>query len=132
MARRGFHQVLPAKDIACDSLRNLEAQTVRAARDNGEIIRQVSTISRCQNGGLQASVRLLALPADDFLALAKGERNRLEITDEGGAHHCLQGKGAGRWPTAEAVFADLLDIHRLRAQNEVPISAMPDNEPVCA
>ncbi len=132
MARRGFGRALPVKDIACDSLRDLSAQTVRQARENGDVIRQVSTISRRQNGRLRAAVRLEALPADDFLALAKGERNRLEFTDESGAVHGLQGKGAGRWPTAEAVFADLLDIHRLRAQNEVHIKAMPDNEPVCA
>jgi homoserine dehydrogenase len=73
----------------------------------GRVVRQVATFDPA-NG---ASVQLVALPADDYLAGARGEENRLLITGADGREWRVRGKGAGRWPTAEAVIADLLDIH---------------------
>jgi homoserine dehydrogenase len=34
------------------------------------------------------------------------------ITPEEGEPVVLRGKGAGRWPTTEALLGDLLEIHR--------------------
>lgn len=73
----------------------------------GRVVRQVATFDPA-NG---ASVQLEALLGDDYLAGARGEENRLLITGAGNREWRVRGKGAGRWPTAEAVIADLLDIH---------------------
>jgi homoserine dehydrogenase len=53
-----------------------------------------------------------ALPLTDFLAGARAAGNRLEITSRDGSVTTLQGLGAGRVPTATAVFADVLDHAR--------------------
>jgi homoserine dehydrogenase len=45
---------------------------------------------------------------------AQGEGNAIVIETEEGKRIALAGKGAGRWPTAEAVVADLLDLWRER------------------
>src|SRR5690606_32214582 len=90
------------------------------ARPDGEerrVMRQVATFDLC-NG---ASVQLEALPDDDYLAGARGEESRLLITGVDGREWRIRGKGAGRWPTAEAIIADLLDIHaQFSANVELP------------
>jgi homoserine dehydrogenase len=57
-------------------------------------------------------VRPLYLPAKHPLAGGRDEENRVRIELEGGHSVVLRGKGAGRWPTSEAVLADLLDLSR--------------------
>ena len=52
------------------------------------------------------------LPPDHPLATARGEENVLLIEPEQGPTIILRGKGAGRWPTSEAVLADLTEIAR--------------------
>lgn len=55
------------------------------------------------------------LPATDFLSQARGAENRLEVKTAGGVVHRLSGLGAGRYPTATAILADLLDVLRTRS-----------------
>jgi homoserine dehydrogenase len=43
------------------------------------------------------------------------EWNAIEIREAGERVQILSGRGAGRWPTAEAVMADLYDAHRERS-----------------
>ena len=57
-------------------------------------------------------MRVRAVPAHHPLAGARNEENRFVLTGADGSEHALFGKGAGRWPTAAAVFADIMDIHR--------------------
>jgi homoserine dehydrogenase len=57
-------------------------------------------------------VQIESLSADHPLAGARNEENRFVIRDSDGLVHVLHGKGAGRWPTATAVFADIMDLQR--------------------
>ena len=54
------------------------------------------------------------LPSEHPLASVRGESNRLRLEFESGEEILLSGKGAGRWPTSESVFADLMDVYRYR------------------
>ncbi len=88
----------------------LEAATpreIKLAQTRGQVIGLVATVEA--EG--RASVQAEALPADDFLAATKGEENRLIINGAGGRTWQVSGKGAGRWSTAEAIVADMLDSH---------------------
>ena len=49
---------------------------------------------------------------DHPLANVRAEHNRVVFTLSDNAEHLATGRGAGRWPTAQAVLADLLDLHR--------------------
>ena len=42
----------------------------------------------------------------------------------------VDGKGAGRWPTAEAVLADILDIYRLRRSQPADLASLTAAERV--
>ena len=59
-------------------------------------------------------VKLQELPANDFLAGAKAEDNRVEIVARNGSRVRLAGKGAGRRPTALSVLGDVHEYLRHR------------------
>ena len=75
---------------------------------------------------LLASVEPELLPASHPLGSLRDEENGVVFHMEGSHPLVLRGKGAGRWPTAEAMAADLLDLARERpaleagAEKEVP------------
>ncbi len=78
-------------------------------------------VARCYRteGGLQASMKLEVLDAGHYLVGARGEQNRAIIELEGGETWYVTGKGAGAWPTSEALLADVLQIareHKLRPE----------------
>ena len=77
------------------------------AKTREQVIRLVATFE--PEGRAQVAPELL--PVDDFLASTRGEENRLIINGAGGHTWQVSGKGAGRWPTAEAIIADMLDIY---------------------
>lgn len=77
-------------------------------------LRQVATL---EHG--RATIALEAVGPDDALFDVPGEWNAVEITFAGGSVERLLGRGAGRWPTAEAVVGDLLEIARRRQSEAV-------------
>jgi homoserine dehydrogenase len=82
-----------------------------AVRQEGEILRQVAR-AVSGSGEVKASVRFEALTADSPFATIKREWNALAIETHSGARHFITGRGAGRWPTTEAVVADLFEARR--------------------
>lgn len=112
LARRGLRVELSPDDADKDSLRGLTQGDIQAAAARGERLRQVGRVDRDGN----FSVKVVSLPKGAFLAGARGPENRFRIEFDDGSERAISGLGAGRWPTAEAMFADLLDLHRLRAQ----------------
>lgn len=71
-------------------------------------------VARCfrTDDGLQASMKLEVLDADHYLVGARGEQNRAIIELDNGETWYVTGKGAGAWPTSEALLADVLQIAR--------------------
>jgi homoserine dehydrogenase len=86
-------------------------EPVTGDRDRG--LRQVASLRRLGDGW-EAEVRLLPVPPNSPIALARREENAVLISRADGSTEFLIGKGAGRWPTAEAVVADLLEFARTR------------------
>lgn len=114
IARHAFGVPLPLGAIRCQSLRDLPLGAVEEARKDGKVIKQVS-ICELDGGQIRAQVSLRAIDSDHYLAEAQAEENRAQITLASGFVQSLSGKGAGRWPTAEAIIADVLNIWRLRS-----------------
>lgn len=112
LVRRAFGVALPAARIAKDSLRDVDAGAMRAALAEGKVLKQVGRCVLRADGSVEASVRVEALPADHPLAGAVDEENRFLVTQANGRVHAVYGKGAGRWPTAAAVFGDVMDLQR--------------------
>ena len=71
------------------------------------------------NGRIKASVKPVDLPMSHPLAQVRDADNRLLIEQESGEQLVTSGRGAGRWPTTEAVMADLFDIRSSHAAKQV-------------
>lgn len=126
IARVAFGADLKLADLECHGIDRLDPEEVRAAHAEGSVVRLVASCRR-DGDGVAARVCPVRLPADHPLAQPRNEENRVLIQPLSGPAVVVDGKGAGRWPTAEAVLADILDIYRLRRSRPeelAPLSAV--------
>lgn len=96
----------------------LSAESIAALhpkkKDAQGVVRLVGRID-LRDGRAEARVGPVVLPCEHELADVRRERNAVVVTtvgEDGGEHRRMvaRGKGAGRWPTTEAVVADLWDL----------------------
>lgn len=106
LARAAFDVDLPLSSIKKQGIQNLTR-----SKNNGHITRLVAVCQR-ESNGFTATVSPVELPFDHPLAGASGVENRLLIQSQSGKSWDVCGSGAGRWPTTEAVLADLFDLWR--------------------
>ena len=111
LARSAFGIRLSADDIAVEGVTALDASLATDATARGNVIRLIAECNKT-NDGFEASVRPMELSSSHPFALAKGAENRLILETTDGKTTVLSGRGAGRWPTTEAIVADLFDLHR--------------------
>lgn len=90
-----------------------EAITAESIAGRGPL-QQVSTLHRTGGDAVSASIRLEAKGGAPLSELSE-EWNGLFLTLDGGAVVTARGRGAGRWPTAEAMYADVVDAAALVA-----------------
>jgi homoserine dehydrogenase len=112
LVREAFGVAVLPRFIAKHSLRDLVPEAAREALERGEVLKQVGRCHLMADGSIEAEVRVVPLPLSHPLAGARDEENRFLVTDSAGSVHEVFGKGAGRWPTATAVFADVMDAQR--------------------
>ena len=112
LVREAFGVALRPKWIEKHSLRDLLPEAAVEALERGEVLKQVGSCRVRPDGSIEAEVRVVSLPCSHPLALTREEENRFLVTDIDGDVHDVFGKGAGRWPTATAVFADIMDAQR--------------------
>jgi homoserine dehydrogenase len=118
LARAAFGISLPLQAIERKGIQGLNRDALRSARERGRIVRLVAECHR-SSGRIAASVKPIELPPNHPLAQVNGADNRLVIEPEVGEPLVVSGKGAGRWPTTEAVMADLFDIGWSRRTEEL-------------
>jgi homoserine dehydrogenase len=111
LSRHAFSTEAEAVDLEA-----LDERVARLAQDvawAGMRLRQVARAAR-GDGEVRATVRFEEVPADSPFGRIGREWNALEILSHDGALQVVTGRGAGRWPTTEAVMADLFEAHRAR------------------
>jgi homoserine dehydrogenase len=113
LCRHVFRTEPKTVEVAC--LDDTVARIIREAAKAGKRLRQIARASR-EVGGIHAQVRFENVALDSLFGRLTCEWNALEIIDVSGKTHRVTGRGAGRWPTTEAVMADLFDVHRNRGQ----------------
>jgi homoserine dehydrogenase len=114
VARAAFGVDLEPEQIERRGIAGLDPKEVRAAHLSGSVVRLVASCRRSPEGEIEAWVRPMKLPAYHPLAHPRNEENRVLIQTVSGPPVVVDGKGAGRWPTSESVFADVLDVERFR------------------
>jgi homoserine dehydrogenase len=94
------------------------ADAARSAPRSGRRLRQLARATVINDGKVALSVSFeLVGPESPFYSLS-GEWNALSVALANGQTIFARGRGAGRWPTTEAILADILEIGRLRCQEE--------------
>ena len=96
----------------------LDESIVKQAQDAAAAGMRLRQISRASTEGdrVVGCVRFERVATDSALGSLTQERNGLEIMHPDGRRHFVAGRGAGRWPTTEAVMADLFDARRQAIQ----------------
>jgi homoserine dehydrogenase len=112
LVRDAMGVALPSDEIPKDSLRSVTAEAILAALAKGQVLKQVSRARLLRDGKVEASVRIESLPGSHPLARVTNTENSVLITAADGTVHEVHGHGAGRWPTAASVFADIMDLQR--------------------
>jgi homoserine dehydrogenase len=97
--------------IEKSGIESLNPYRIREARNNGRVTRLVAECRRTSKG-IVANVSPIELPLEHPLASVNGAENRLLIHSQAGKSWQVSGRGAGRWPTTEAVLSDLFDLRR--------------------
>jgi homoserine dehydrogenase len=117
LARAAFDTNLPMHTIARRGIQGLNPHIMRQARERGRTIRLVAECKKT-DGRIVASVMPVELPVNHRLAQVTGAENRLIVHPQFGEPIVISGTGAGRWPTTEAVMADLFEIRRRQSVDE--------------
>lgn len=126
LVRHAFGVALHPDQISRESLSDLSAARIAAVNEKGFVFKQVARCSTTHDGRVEAKVEIQALAPDHPLAGLVNEGNGALLNLPGGQLGVF-GKGAGRWPTAEAVFADIMDIQRDTVLPAKAASHMPEN-----
>jgi homoserine dehydrogenase len=122
LARSAFGLPLTFHNIRRQGIQRLNADSLKASSDRGLRVRLVASCLRT-NGGIVASVAPTELPHNHPLAAVKGAENCLLVELENGEIFTVSGTGAGRWPTTEAVLADLMELRREVCSQQESIQA---------
>ena len=110
LAFEAFGEVLEDSDIPRAAL-NVE---VVAQHGGVGALRQIGRCVR-EDGEVSAWVNLEPTLEARLFRTLRGERNALRVVLKDGRSFVCRGRGAGRWPTSESVFADLGEL--VRAEN---------------
>ncbi|MGH9458744.1 MAG: homoserine dehydrogenase [Thermoanaerobaculia bacterium] len=94
-----------------EGIRGVSADTIREAAARGETIRHVA---RCRerDGAVEADVGIERLAPDHPLARVRNEGNGIVLRTEAAGDLTFYGAGAGSFPTASSVLADVVEIAR--------------------
>jgi homoserine dehydrogenase len=111
LARAAFGVDLSIDQIDRVGITELDPDSIGAARARGNVVRLVVECRKTADG-IEASVGPREFTLTHPFASANGAENRLLIETESGETISVSGRGAGRWPTTEAVIADLFDLYR--------------------
>ena len=104
MALLGFGEEIILDDIPRETIEGFAPDKTAKG-----IVKRVASCWR-HKGGFDSALELKALSPNNFIAQADGEEAHAIFYFDDGDEYRIRGKGAGRWPTAEAVMADLFDI----------------------
>lgn len=111
LVRHAFGVELRATEIAQTGIVGVDPEAISGAVRRGRRIRLLAKAQRTATG-VRAVIAPTELDLAHPCAATSGESNSLVITT-GARQEVVTGKGAGRWPTAESVVADLMSLARL-------------------
>ncbi len=116
LAQTAFGAWLNPADIERTGIEQFDGESVQDAARSGRAVRLVASLSQ-DKYGLRARIAPQLFEHTHAFAQTINEENCLQIESQSGEVVQVRGKGAGRWPTAVSVMADVCDIYRASQLN---------------
>jgi homoserine dehydrogenase len=117
------------KDAYTEGISKLTAADIRYAEELGYRIKLLG-ITRRTTKGIELRVHPTLIPARRLIANVEGVMNAILVKGDAVGPTLYYGAGAGAYPTASAVIADLVDVTRMHTadpENRVPhLAFQPD------
>lgn len=113
---------LREQDISRSPIDASTPALVENAARAGRVVRQVATLD-LTGATPRARVSLETLVPDDPLFGVSGDRNAAVIEWRSAEREFVSGRGAGRYPTAESVVADVFELMRERSASHEEVAA---------
>jgi len=117
------------KDAYTEGISKLTAADIRYAEELGYRIKLLG-ITRRTPKGIELRVHPTLIPARRLIANVEGVMNAILVKGDAVGPTLYYGAGAGAYPTASAVIADLVDVTRMHTadpENRVPhLAFQPD------
>lgn len=115
LAQKVFGADIPIAKIERQGVEDLTPEAFLEAARRGKAIRLIAEIAR-NDDGFKCSVSPREVAADGIFGTIAGAGNCLLIHERDGRERIIKAAGAGRYPTAESVIADVFALYR-RHQN---------------
>lgn len=115
LAQIAFGAAVPVDRIERRGIAEAHEMDVRFARELGYTVKLIAEAWLAE-GQVAMHVSPVLLKHTDPLAQVRGPFNAIQIVGDAAGEILFQGRGAGRFPTASAVVADLIDLAAGRAQ----------------
>ncbi|MCH4891281.1 homoserine dehydrogenase [Acidaminobacter sp. JC074] len=104
-----MNSVLKVKDILIDGITNLDEKDMAIAKKLGYKIKLIGKSIQYDHC-LHAFVKPVYVQANSMLGLIDNEYNTVQMDLDTIGEMTFSGKGAGKHPTASAIYGDILDI----------------------
>ena len=111
LVRRAFPATIEPSAIPTEGIVGMELEDLRQADRFGYVVKLLGIAMRAP-GGLDVRVHPAFIPKRYLLAAVRDEFNGIYLRGEASGSMMLYGKGAGAFPTAQAVLGDVLTLAR--------------------
>lgn len=115
LAKLAFGTTVPISSISCRGISNISSVDFEYAKSLGCTIKLIGTAQRLSqfgehDGALSVSVAPTLIPLSHLLASARGSGNAVIVNSANMGITSYSGPGAGRFPTANSVVADVCRV----------------------
>ncbi len=104
-----FNTFVPQEKIHAEGIDNIDLIDVKYAYELGFVVKLLG-IAKEDEDGVDVRVHPKLIPFDNQLASVKYENNAILVNSRYLGETMYFGKGAGRYPTANAIIADLVHV----------------------
>ena len=130
LAAISFGAELTFKEIPTEGIRRLEPVDFEAAEEFGYRLKLLAIAKQRADERIEVRVQPTLIPAERLLARVDGVMNAIAVHGDAVGPTLFYGAGAGAFPTASAVVADLMELarelRRGRGGRVSPLSYRPE------
>jgi len=112
LAQLAFGIEIPLSEISTTGISEIKIEDIKAAQEKGCALKLIGHAKKLKNGKVECTVKPMAIPVGDPLYAVEDVFNGVRVLSEPVGEVMFYGRGAGKFPTASAVLADILEVAR--------------------